>query len=321
MTVHLPTIKQLQYLVALREHGHFGKAAEACFVTQSTLSAGLRELETLLGVVLVERTRRIVRFTALGEKIADKAVRVLRETEELAEMARAQGRPLHGDLRMGVIPTIAPFLLPTMLPQLREQWPELKLYLREETSSAACDALHRGQLDCVLLALPFACGDVDFAPLFDDRLFIAFPHGEAPAGAAVDVDAIDETRMLLLEDGHCLKDHALAACNRPDLRAHAAMMGTSLHTLVQMVDNGLGLTFIPSMAIEAGILDGTQVDAKPLRSNHGFRRIALIWRRSSPRENEFQLLAMALRRIMRELIPDLEAIDPAQRHAFEAQLA
>src|SRR5438270_5090280 len=312
MIVHLPTIKQLQYLVALRRHGHFGRAADACFVTQSTLSAGLRELETLLGITLVERTRRVVRFTALGEKIADKAVKVLRETEELAEMARAQGRPLHGELRMGVIPTIAPFLLPTMLPRLREQWPELKLYLREETSSAACDALHRGQLDCVLLALPFACGDVVSVPLFDDPLFIAYPRGEAP-GTATDAAAdIDERRLLLLEDGHCLKDHALSACNRPELRAHAAMMGTSLHTLVQMVDNGLGVTFVPSMAIEAGILDGTHVDAKPLRSDHGFRRVALIWRRSSARENEFQLLATALRRIMRELIPPLEPTEPAR---------
>jgi LysR family hydrogen peroxide-inducible transcriptional activator len=126
----------------------------------------------------------------------------------------------------------------------------------------------------------------------------------------VEVAAIDENRMLLLEDGHCLKDHALSACNRPELRAHAAMMGTSLHTLVQMVDNGLGLTFIPSMAIEAGILEGTHVDAKPLRSDHGYRRIALIWRRSSPRESEFHLLAAALQRIMRDLIPDLEAIEP-----------
>jgi LysR family hydrogen peroxide-inducible transcriptional activator len=308
MAAHLPTIKQLQYLVALREHGHFGKAADACFVTQSTLSAGLRELETSLGVVLVERTRRIVRFTTLGERISDKAVRVLREAEELAEMARAEGKPLHGELRMGVIPTIAPFLLPAMLPHLRNEWPSLKLYLREETSQAACEALHRGQLDCVLLALPFACGDVDFAPLFDDRLFVAFPHGEAPRGETIEVDAIDENRMLLLEDGHCLKDHALSACNRPELRAHAAMMGTSLHTLVQMVDNGLGLTFVPSMAIEAGILDGTHVDAKPLQSDHGFRRVALIWRRSSPRETEFQMLASTLRRILRELIPDLEPI-------------
>jgi LysR family hydrogen peroxide-inducible transcriptional activator len=306
MTVHLPTIKQLQYLVALRQHGHFGKAADACFVTQSTLSAGLRELETLLGVVLVERTRRVVRFTALGEKVAEKAVRVLREAEEMAELARAEGKPLHGELRMGVIPTIAPFLLPAMLPRLRKEWPSLKLYLREETSQAACEALHRGQLDCVLLALPYPCGDVEAEPLFDDRLFVAFPDGEAPGRGSIEVDAIDENRMLLLEDGHCLKDHALSACNRPDLRAHAAMMGTSLHTLVQMVDNGLGLTFIPSMAIEAGILHGTRVDARPLRSDHGFRRVALIWRRSSPRENEFRLLSAALRRIIGEIVPEIE---------------
>jgi LysR family hydrogen peroxide-inducible transcriptional activator len=311
MTVHPPTIRQLQYLVALRQQGHFGKAADACYVTQSTLSAALRELEALLGITLVERTRRVVRFTALGERIADKAVRVLREAEELAEMARAEGQPLHGELRMGVIPTIAPFLLPAMLPCLRREWPKLKLYLREETSQAACEALHRGQLDCVLLALPYGCGDVDSVVLFDDPLFVAFPRGEAPGGAMVGVEAIDENRMLLLEDGHCLKDHALSACNRPDLRAHAAMMGTSLHTLVQMVDNGLGVTFVPRMAIEAGILDGTNVDAKPLRSDHGFRRIALIWRRSSPRESEFQLLGAALRRIMRELSPDREASGPA----------
>jgi LysR family hydrogen peroxide-inducible transcriptional activator len=310
MIVHLPTVKQLQYLVALRRTGHFGRAADACFVTQSTLSAGLRELETLLGLTLVERTRRVVRFTPLGEKIADKAVRVLRETEELAEMARAQGRPLHGELRMGVIPTIAPFLLPTMLPRLREQWPELKLYLREETSNAACEALHRGQLDCVLLALPFACGEVDSTPLFDDPLFVAYPGGQAPRAAAIDAADIDENQLLLLEDGHCLKDHALSACNRPELRAHAAMMGTSLHTLVQMVDNGLGITFVPGMAIEAGILSGTGVDAKPLRSEHPYRRIALIWRRSSPREGEFQMLAETLRRIAGELIHDLAAVEP-----------
>lgn len=321
MTVHPPTLKQLQYLVSLHEHGHFGRAADACYVTQSTLSAGLRELETLLGVTLVERTRRVVRFTALGERVADKAVRVLREADELAELARAEGQPLHGELRMGVIPTIAPFLLPAMLPRLRHEWPNLKLYLREEPSQAACEALQRGQLDCVLLALPFACGDVESVALFDDPLFVAFPAGEAPPGAAVDADALDENRMLLLEDGHCLKDHALSACNRPDLRAHATMMGTSLHTLVQMVDNGLGVTFIPLMAIEAGILDGTRVEAKPLRSDHGFRRIALIWRRSSPRESEFQLLAAALRTIMRDLNPVREASGPEARSGSQRRAA
>jgi len=313
MTVYLPTLKQLQYLVTLQDTGHFGKAAESCFVTQSTLSASLRELESLIGVTLVERNRRVVGFTPLGDRIAEKARRVLREAEELADMARAAGQPLTGDLRMGVIPTIAPFLLPTMLPRLRGEWPKLKLYLREETSQAACEALHRGQLDCVLLALPYACGDVASFDLFDDRLYVAFPSGEAPGASAVEVEAIDENRLLLLEDGHCLKDHALSACNRPDLRAHAAMMGTSLHTLVQMVDNGLGVTFIPSMAIEAGILEGTDIEARPLRSDLGFRRIALVWRRSSPRESEFRLLAAALRDIMRELSPGRAATGPAGR--------
>src|SRR3990170_1631172 len=289
MSIYLPTLKQLQYLVALKDYGHFGRAAESCFVTQSTLSAGLRELETQLGVTLVERTRRVVRFTPLGQKIADKARRVLREAEELADLARAEGQPLTGELRMGVIPTIAPFLLPAMLPRLRREWPGLKLYLREEASQAACDALHRGQLDCVLLAMPYACGEVDIAVLFDDPLYVAFPRGEAPVEGAVEPSAIDESRLLLLEDGHCLKDHALSACNRPELRAEATMMGTSLHTLVQMVDNGLGQTFVPAMAIESGILDGTAIVVRPLRSQYNYRRIALAWRKSSPREEEFEM--------------------------------
>jgi LysR family hydrogen peroxide-inducible transcriptional activator len=295
MTTYLPTLKQLQYLVALKNHGHFGRAADACFVTQSTLSAGLRELESLIGVTLVERTRRVVRFTPLGNRIADKAQRILHEAEELADMARAAGKPLSGELRMGVIPTIAPFLLPSLLPRLRRQWPDLKLYLREETSHAVCDSLHRGQLDCVLLALPYSCGDVDVDELFEDRLFVAFPPGAPEPPQHVTPGAIDEDKLLLLEDGHCLKDHVLAACNRPELRAEAAMLGTSLHTLVQMVDNGLGMTMVPEMAVEAGILEGTAVVARPLEADHPFRRIALVWRKNSPREKEFRLLADALR--------------------------
>jgi LysR family transcriptional regulator, hydrogen peroxide-inducible genes activator len=295
MTVYLPTLKQLQYLVTLQDHGHFGKAAESCFVTQSTLSASLRELESLIGVTLVERTRRVVRFTPLGIRIADKARRVLREAEELADMARTAGQPLTGELRMGVIPTIAPFLLPTMLPRVRSEWPNLKLYLREETSQTACEALQRGQLDCVLLALPYSCGDVSAAELFDDPLFVAFPRGEAPAGPAVEVQAIDENRLLLLEDGHCLKDHALAACNRPELRGSATMIGTSLHTLVQMVDNGLGVTMLPHMALTAGILHDTHIIARPLKADNAARQIALVWRKNSPRGDEFRLLAEELR--------------------------
>ena len=291
---YLPTLKQLQYLVALRDHGHFGRAAEACFVTQSTLSAGLRELETLIGLVLVERTRRVVRFTPLGERIADKARRVLREAEELGDLARAAGRPLSGVMRMSVIPTIAPFMLPHILPRLRADYPDLQLYLREEPSAAACEALNNGRADCVLLALPYGCGEVTAAELFDDRLFLAGPPGELPADAEVSADAIDPERLLLLEDGHCLRDHALAACARPELRAEATMLGTSLHTIVQMVDNGLGVTMLPEMAVMAGILDHTGIEARPLASPDAVRRIALVWRRASPREADFRLLADTL---------------------------
>ncbi len=296
MSIHLPTLKQLQYLVALHTHGHFGRAAEACFVTQSTLSAGIKELETLLGVTLVERTRRVVRFSPLGLRVAEKARRILRDTEDLTDLVRAEGKPLAGELRLGVIPTIAPFLLPALLPRLRAQWPDLKLFLREETSAAACKALHRGQLDCVLLALPYACGDVERAELFDDSFLVAFPPGAADAlPDKVKPAAIDETKLLLLEDGHCLKDHVLSACNRPELRAEAAILGTSLHTLVQMVDNGLGLTLVPEMAVEAGLLAGTGVVTRRLDAEHPSRRIALVWRRGSPREKEFRLLADALK--------------------------
>ena len=293
---YLPTLKQLQYLVALKDHGHFGRAAEACFVTQSTLSAGLRELETLIGVTLVERTRRVVRFTPLGEQIAAKARIVLREAEELGDMARAAGRPLSGEMRMSVIPTIAPFLLPRILPRLRRDYPDLKLFLREEPSGPACEALHNGRTDCVLLALPYACGEVASMKLFEDHLFLAFPAGEmASIAAPVSPDEIDETRLLLLEDGHCLKDHALAACNRAELRAEAMMLGTSLHTMVQMVDNGLGVTMLPQIALDAGILDHTTVAARPLDAAHPSRTLALVWRRASPRERDFQLLGEVLK--------------------------
>ncbi len=296
MSTYLPTLKQLQYLVALHEHGHFGKAADSCFVSQSTLSAGLRELESLLGVTLVERTRRVVRFTPLGNQVVAKAHRLLREAEELSELVQSHGVPLAGELRMSVIPTIAPFLLPRILPRLRQERPQLKLFLREEPSAAAIESLHHGRADCVLLALPFATGEVDVAPLFKDRLYVAFPQDDPRnPPESVPPALIDETRLLLLEDGHCLKEHALAACNRPELRASATMIGTSLHTLVQMVDNGLGLTMLPEMAVEAGILHDTHIVARPLQSDHAYREIALVWRKNSPRADEFRLLAQELR--------------------------
>ncbi|MEE4338352.1 hydrogen peroxide-inducible genes activator [Erythrobacter sp.] len=300
MSTYLPTIKQLQYLVALHEHGHFGRAAESVFVSQSTLSAGVRELESLLGVTLVERSRRVVRFTALGEQVVAKANRLLREAEELSDLVQAAGKPLSGQLRMSVIPTIAPFILPRLLPRLRKERPELQLLLREETSQDAIESLQHGRSDCVLLALPFDTGDVEIEHIADDRLYVAFPKDD-PRDPPREVSpemiepAIQGGRLLLLEDGHCLREHALAACNRSELRASASMIGTSLHTLVQMVDNDLGLTLLPEMAIEAGILAGTEVVARPIEGNSAKREIALVWRKNSPREADFRLLAEELR--------------------------
>jgi len=296
VSTYLPTIKQLQYLVALHEHGHFGRAAEAMFVSQSTLSAGIRELESLLGVTLVERSRRVVRFTPLGNAVVAKAHRLLREAEELSDLVQASGKPLAGELRMSVIPTIAPFMLPRILPRLRKERPQLKLYLREETSGDAIESLHHGRADCVLLALPFHTGEVEVEHICDDALYVAFPKDDPrDPPDTIPPSMIDENHLLLLEDGHCLKEHALSACNRPELRGSAAMIGTSLHTLVQMVDNGLGMTMLPQMAIDAGILHETDVVARPLKARNASREIALIWRKNSPRAEEFKLLAKELR--------------------------
>lgn len=296
MPTYLPTLKQLQYLVALSEHEHFGRAADASYVSQSTLSAGIRELESLLGVTLVERSRRVVRFTTLGQEVVAKARAILHQADELTDLVQAAGKPLVGTLRLAVIPTIAPFLLPRVLPRLRRERPDLKLFLREETTDAALEHLGNGRVDCALLALPYAVGDVARAHIADDRLLVAFPrdHAGAPPDSVTPA-AIDEGRLLMLEDGHCMKEHALAACNRPELRASATMIATSLHTLVQMVNNGLGVTMLPQMAVDAGILEGTDVVARPLKAKNAVREIALVWRKGSPRGSDFELLAEELR--------------------------
>ncbi len=298
MQNYFPTLKQMQYLVALHEHGHFGRAADACNVTQSTLSAGIRELETLLGQTLVERTRRVVRFTGLGNAIVEKAHRVLREAEELADMAAAAAAPLVGELRMSVIPTIAPFLLPGMLRLLRKERPALKLFLREEPSAQACESLHHGTVDCVLLALPYGCGDVESEELFDDALFVAFPGDQSEdLPAMVSADQLDPAQMLMLEDGHCLKDHALAACNRPELRAGGADDGdVAAHAGPDGGQWPGHHECCRQMAIEAGILDHTDIDTRPLDSDHDWRTIALVWRKGSPRADEFKMLADIFRK-------------------------
>lgn len=293
--VNLPTLKQLRYLVALAERGHFGKAAEACHVTQSTLSAGLGELESLLGAVFVDRTKRQVVFTPLGQATVARARRVLAEAEALALAARAAQRPLTGLLRLGVIPTIGPFWLPKVLPGLRRAFPELKLLLREDLTERLCAQLAEGQLDAVVLALPYACGNAETVDLFEDEFRLAC-RSESPLGTnePVSITSIKNETMLLLEDGHCLRDHALTACGLPRGAESDAFAATSLHTLVQMAANGLGVTLLPEMAINAGILKDTGLVARSIAGERAVRRIGLAWRRGTGRRAEFVLLANAL---------------------------
>lgn len=295
MIAFLPTLKQLQYLTSLHIHGHFGRAAEACFVTQSTLSSGLAELESLLGVRLVERNRRVVRFTPMGERVVAKAYAVLREADELAGLTVGGDKPLAGPLRLGVIPTIAPYLLPRVGGEIRARYPDLKLYLREEMSGPAAEALGRGMLDAVLLALPWDTHGLAVMPLFDDGFQLVFRARDLPdPPPMVAPSAIDPHQLLLLEDGHCLKDQSLSACGRPELRADAGNRGTSLVTLVQMVAGGLGQTLVPQLALDAGIIAGSGLIARPLAGGRAVRRIALAWRAGSPREAEFRLLGDAI---------------------------
>ncbi len=285
MTTFTPSLRQLRYLVELDAQRHFGKAAAVLGVGQSTLSAGIAELERLVGVQLVERTRRSVRFTDLGEAYVARARPVVEAAAELTDFAAAASAPLTGTLRLGIIPTIAPFLLPRVLGALKARFPALSLAIHEQTSERACAALHRGALDCVLLALPFDCGRIESADILHDPLFLGVPEGRNAEG-------IDPETLLLLEDGHCLSDHGLVACGLPRGR-EPAMVATSLHTLVGMVDAGLGTTFLPKLAIDAGLLDGRRVTVSPLAEGAA-RRIVLGWRQGSARAEDFRLLAQAL---------------------------
>jgi len=294
--IHLPSMRQLRYLDALDRERHFGRAAERCFVSQSTLSAGIKELEQNLGVVLVDRSGRSVLFTNAGRHVLTRARRVLREAEELVEAARVAGEPLSGAVRMGVIPTIAPFFLPRILPLVRKKWPQLQLFLSEDQTARLVSELHDGQLDLLLLALPCDYGPAVAEPLFDDTFRLACPP-DHPLAALDQVDArnIDPDGLLLLSDGHCLREHALDACRLFSGGRARAFAATSLHTLVQMVDNGLGVTLLPEVALASGILEGTSLVTRPLLGERTSREIGLVWRRESPREPDFRLLAGFLR--------------------------
>jgi LysR family hydrogen peroxide-inducible transcriptional activator len=288
----LPTLRQLAYLVELSERLNFRAAAEAQFVTQSTLSAGIKELETLLGVQLVERDQRHVRLTAVGEEVAARARDLLAAATDLAETARSAARPLSGLLRLGAIPTIAPFLLPSVLPALRRAHKELKLHLREDLTERLLERLRAGRLDIALIALPFDTGDLYVREVFKDEFwFVARKDAPAARETEVTIRKIDTGDLLLLEEGHCLRDHAIAACGPRRGGWEPRVEATSLTTLIQMVEGGLGVTLLPAITLEAGILKGTRLVSRPFSPPVPSRTLALVARRTSPRRRDADVLA------------------------------
>jgi LysR family hydrogen peroxide-inducible transcriptional activator len=289
----LPSLRQLRYLVELADRLNFRAAAEACFVTQSTLSAGLKELESALGVQLVERSTRSVRLTTAGEEIVRRARALIAEAEDLVSAARSQREPMAGPVRLGVIPTIAPFVLPRILPTLRKRYPKLRLHLREDLTDRLLERLRAGTLDFALIALPYDTGDLAVRSLFKDEFwFVALADDELAKSKAVRVEALDLRDIVLLEEGHCLREHALEACgpHRPE----PAVEATSLPTLLQMVEGGMGVTLLPEIALKAGILNGTRLIARPFSRGTPSRTLALAARPTSGRMAELELLAAVI---------------------------
>jgi len=298
----LPTLRQLRYLKLLSEHGSFSRAAEACHVTQPTLSAGIQELEKILGAPVVDRARSGVILTAAGQEAVRRAEGILAQTEDLVQAARGAGQPLAGRFRLGVIPTVAPYLLPRALPVLRDRFPKLRLYLREDLTHRLIASLKSGALDAALIALPYDMTGLDWAHVEDDELLAAAPANHRMAAfERVDPDSLRDDDMILLEDGHCLRDHALAACGLEPPRGvglgdnEESFAATSLPTLVQMIGSGLGVSFLPSMAVAAGLAENAPVTVRPLISEHSSREIVVAWRHGSSRESEGRLLAATLR--------------------------
>ncbi len=285
-----PTIKQLRYFLALVEEQHFGRAAERSFVSQSAFSNAIRELENALDAELVDRTNRNVTITAKGQDVAVQARLVLQDVDSLVEIARGDREPLRGELRLGVIPTIAPFILPGVLPKLRRKYPELELLLIEDQTERIYERLMAGSLDLLLLALPWEMRGVETETLFEDPFCLAYRDGTE----RIDADnyrfsRLDAESILLLEDGHCLRDHALAACRIRNTQKVRRFGASSLLTLIEMVDADLGITFLPEMARGSALLRNTRVKLKSL-ADGSHRDIGLAWRKGSRRIDEFRLL-------------------------------
>ena len=286
-----PTLKQLRYLCAVAEHQHFGQAASSCHVSQSTLSAGIGELEDALGVSLVERNNRRVFLTLLGQEVVERARDLLVNVEDMISLCAGAGEPCQGRMRMGVSPTVAPYLLPNLLSQVRIRHPAFKLFIREDLSQALVDSLLAGELDVLLLALPFPTEQVETMSLFEDDFFLACPDSHPLANRTVLKSAdLKGESLLLLEEGHCLRDHALEACKLRDSQVSLPYQATSLATIVQMVANDIGVTLLPGMAVKAGIVGDTALKVRAFDQANVTRKIGLMWRRKTPRRVEFRQL-------------------------------
>jgi LysR family hydrogen peroxide-inducible transcriptional activator len=298
----LPSLKQLQYLVALSDQLNFTRAAESCFVTQSTLSAGLKELEKSLGTQLVERDRQTVFMTPIGQALVEHARAIVTATRDLVEIAVERREPMTGLLRLGVIPTIAPFLLPKSLQLIRERYPKLRLMLREDLTANLLLRLADGQLDFALIALPYDTANLLVERLFDDDLWIVSRKDDPEVKARrVEFTPAMSDRLLLLEEGHCLRDHTLYACTASDRASSLDVEATSLLTLVQMVESGLGIGLVPEMAVKSGLTDSPNLVARPITNPSPKRTIALAARLSTPRLVDFKALVEVILSATRNL--------------------
>ncbi len=314
--IALPSPQQLRYLTALAESRHFGRAALACAVTQSTLSAGILTLERQLDAAILDRSAgKHVVFTPLGLELVERAGTALAALEALAEAAAAARMPMSGPLRLGVIPTVGPFLLPRLMPVLRNGFPRLRLYLREDTTARLVDRLEANRLDMLLLALPCDCGGADASPVARDEFLVALPQGHRLAAQErIPVAALSCERLLLLEDGHCLRDQALAVCGllAGDREGQDGYAATSLHTLVQMVAGGLGVTLLPRLAVAAGVTAGTGIELRPLAANGAWRTLGVAWRPNAPRASEYRSLLPLLAETCREAMGSPQGLAAAE---------
>ncbi len=297
-------LRDLRYLVAVAEQRHFGRAAELCHVSQPTLSAQLKKLEAKLGVTLLERTNKSVTVTPLGAAVVQRARAALEQADAILEIAEAGRDPMAGSLTLGVIPTLGPYLLPWILAPIGRRFPALDLVLREDLTDHLLDQLRAHEIDAALMALPVADPELAALPLFDEPFWVAFPPGHRFAGRAriAEKDLLAEN-LLLLAEGHCLRDQALSVCG---LREAAPvgrvgnLQATSLETLRQMVAAGYGCTLLPALALQAPRTRRSPLDAKPMRAAAASRRIAIVYRRSFPRAPCLEQLAV----FIRDKLPD-----------------